>query len=409
MSRLYLWIALLPVLWAHSGHAAGSADTWRSPTTLDVVLVTFDDETTASGTYDYYLHDRPYGTNPNRSEDPSDRYLLRDFERLFVGGYDEMGNYDAGTVFVGDTVTVATDHTLPEVFGSVRAYYNSVSNGAFVLNVRMINPVDEHGYPRWIELRNTKSHYAETRRAGANRDNFWNDAYNTAMDSISCWSPSVPDPSDVDCGDSEVSDYAITDIPGPTYTLDQRRRHKVVYLYSGAVFTRENFIGLLHPQADTHTATTPGAADDVGYRYVMGEREGWGNASRGIDEFAGIFTHAHEIGHLLGFYHGAGQWTTDPDPNPYRSGMYTDDLGANLMDWGLMQGRGSGPEAIDNGYHGVYSSCPNPLNPFYRWDLGWLNPTEITENVEGYVIEPGTVHLITRGSVEYLLERRAHD
>lgn len=112
MSRLYLWIALLPVLWAHSGHAAGSADTWRSPTTLDVVLVTFDNETTQSGTYNYYLHDRPYGTNPNRGEDSSDRYLLRDFERLFVGGYNEMGNYDAGTVFVGDTVTVATGHSL---------------------------------------------------------------------------------------------------------------------------------------------------------------------------------------------------------------------------------------------------------------------------------------------------------
>ena len=42
-------------------------------------------------------------------------FLLRDFERLFNGGYDEHGNYDAGTVFVGDTATVANGDPLPEV------------------------------------------------------------------------------------------------------------------------------------------------------------------------------------------------------------------------------------------------------------------------------------------------------
>ena len=425
MSRLYLWIALLPVLWAHSGHAAGSADTWRSPTTLDVVLVTFYDETTPSGTYDYYLHDRPYGTNPNRSEDPSDRYLLRDFERLFVGGYNEMGNYDEGTVFVGDTVTVATDHTLPEVFGSVRAYYDSVSNGDFILNVRMINPADDQGYPRWVELPNTKAHYAEMASTFFSRQTFGNELYNTTMDSVRCWNPTVPDPFGVDCGDSEVSTYAITDIPGgPTDTLDRRRRHKVVYLYSGAVFTdfrtRPNFISLLHPQTDRRTVTSPGAVGDVGYSYVMGEREGWGNADRDIDEFAGIFTHAHEIGHLLGLRHPGGQ---REDPNPYTpaaNDRIRNNNTANLMDWGLMQGSGAGPRQTDSSntdrlYHRAYRSCPNPINPFYRMDLGWLIPTDITESRDNYVIEPGTVHRITRltnpggDEVEYLLERRTHD
>ena len=42
-------------------------------------------------------------------------FLLRDFERLFNGGYDEHVNYDAGTVFVGDTATVANGDPLPEV------------------------------------------------------------------------------------------------------------------------------------------------------------------------------------------------------------------------------------------------------------------------------------------------------
>ncbi len=43
---------------------------------------------------------------------------------------------------------------------TVRAYFDSVSNGRFVLNVRMINPVDSGGYPRWIELPGTKAEYA---------------------------------------------------------------------------------------------------------------------------------------------------------------------------------------------------------------------------------------------------------
>ena len=156
MNRLWLGSALLPVLWVYSVHAAGSPDTWVSPCTLDVVLVTFEDETaaTAGDKCTYCNHDRPYGTNPGEAADSS--YTLRDFERLFVGGYDEHGNYDAGTVFVGDTVTVASGHVLPEVFGSVRAYYDSVSNGLFELHVRVINPADDQGYPRWIELPETK-------------------------------------------------------------------------------------------------------------------------------------------------------------------------------------------------------------------------------------------------------------
>ena len=126
MSRLYLWIALLPVLWTHSVHAVGSVNTWSSPTTLDVVLVTFDDETTANPMTpmscgndrhpricDYHEHDRPYGDNPGESS--ADAYTRSDFERLFNGGYDEHGNYDAGTVFVGDTATVANGDPLPEV------------------------------------------------------------------------------------------------------------------------------------------------------------------------------------------------------------------------------------------------------------------------------------------------------
>ena len=407
MSRHFLWIALLPAL-CHSVQAAGSRDTWRSPTTLDVVLVTFQDATTGTGVY--HLHDRPYGTNPGESADSS--YTLRDFERLFSGGYGVLPD------FVGTNQTVGSGHVLPEVFGSVRAYFDSVSNGMFQLNVRMINPADSEGYPRWIELPHPKAEYAVieindgTMRpdGGLWGDLFWDDAYETAMDSVACWNRDVPDPTDVDCGDSEESEYAITRI-GPDATVTQRVQHKVAYLYSGATFKGRSPAGLLHPNADEHTEASPTDPDDVGYRYVMGEREGsHRNENRTIDEFAPIFTHAHEIGHLLGLYHGGGQET---GPNPYMPGeTYTNNGAANLLDWGLMQGDGAGPLVPieqNRNYHSVYRSCPNPINPFYRRDLGWLTPTSITGNQDNYVIQPGTVHLIDRGSHQYLLERRSHD
>lgn len=154
MTRLLRLSALLSAVLAPSVHAAGSPDTWVSPCTLDVVLVTFQDATTqAPGeTYDYENHDRPYGTNPDESA--NDRYRRRDFERLFSGGYEGLPD------FVGTNQTVANGHRLPEVFGSVRAYYESVSNGLFDLHVRLINPDDGSGYPRWVELPQTKGHRA---------------------------------------------------------------------------------------------------------------------------------------------------------------------------------------------------------------------------------------------------------
>ena len=404
MSRPFLFIALLPFLWAHSVLATGSPDTWDRSMTLDVVLVTFQDATTGTGVY--HLHDRPYGTNPGESADSS--YTLRDFERLFSGGYGTLPD------FVGTNQTVGGGHVLPEVFGSVRAYFDSVSNGMFQLNVRMINPVDSQGYPRWIELPRPKAEYAvieinePSRRPDGRRwrDLFWDDAYETAMDSVRCWNPSSNVPG-ANCGVSAISTYAITGI-GPGATVAQRVGHKVAYLYSGATFKGRSPAGLLHPNADLHTVTHPSSPAEVGYRYVMGEREGGHRdvSPRPIDEFAPIYTHAHEIGHLLGLYHGGGGVSV---PNPYMPGSTSTTRGGNMLHWVVMQGDGAGPLRLSDGYHTVYRSCPPPINPFYQWDLGWITPTPITGSQDNYEIEPGTVHLITRGDIEYLLERRAHD
>lgn len=163
---------------------------------------------------------------------------------------------------------------------------------------------------------------------------FWNEAYDAAWNAVQCWSPDLPDPAGVTCSASDLPGYAITDIPNPSYSLDRRIRHKVAYVYSGPVFTRSNFVGLLHPQADRITDEALTDSTDVGYRYVMGERQGWGNYDRDLDEFAGIFTHAHEVGHLLGFRHGAGRWDgTNPHP-PRGPQPNTNANGANILEWG---------------------------------------------------------------------------
>ena len=403
-----LAILLIQTFCASVVGARGSAITGRAslmpnttfPCTLDVVLVTFQNATTGARGLDYHLHDRPHGSNDDGMyPDPDSSYTLRDFERLFNGGYGSLEELP----FVGDTVTVANGHTLPEVFGSVRAYYDSVSNGAFQLHVRMINPAD-NGFPRWVELPQTKAHYDGIDLTGGNHQ-FWQDAYAAAWDSVRCWNPNIVPPSSLTCGAS-ITGYAIDDLPNNSYNTARRLRRKVVYLYSGTTY--DNY-ALLHPHADVVTRTNrTGMPTLVGYRYVMGERQGWGlHNDYDIDRFAGIGMHAHEIGHLLGLHHGDGLWTT-PDNRYVRDVQeYTNDDGANMMGWTLMQGGGEqGPILRDDGYYVGYRSCPNPINPFYLMDLGWINPPTISGSQDNYAIAAGTTHRIDRGEVSYLLNRR---
>ncbi|MCE2449736.1 MAG: hypothetical protein J4F35_15560 [Candidatus Latescibacteria bacterium] len=113
--------------------------------TLDVVLVTFldaDDSSTDPAhqdSYDYEDFDRPWGevgqgTN-RRLTDAS--YRRRDFLRMLAGGYDVGGHPEPFvTPEHGPNITVANNHQLPEVFGSVRAYFDFVFNGAFHLRAQ---------------------------------------------------------------------------------------------------------------------------------------------------------------------------------------------------------------------------------------------------------------------------------
>ena len=163
-----------------------------SPCRLDVVLVTFQDATSrqAGWRHNYHLHDLPHGYMRRVSDGAlipgSTSYKLEDFERLF--------GTDGAAAFTGTGQRVA-DNTeeLPKVFGSVRAYFEAVSGGRFSLQVRIINPQDARGYPRWVQLPETKGYYADlpTRdpvTVDLNTD-YWDDAYDAAQDSIALWYP----------------------------------------------------------------------------------------------------------------------------------------------------------------------------------------------------------------------------
>ena len=106
MNRLFLSTILL-ALGARALSAQGWPQTWDTPCTLDVVLVTFRDTTAArpNVSYDYHDYDLPYGYT-TQGVPGNSSYRLRDFQRLLTGGYDEDGNHDEGTVFMGDTVTL---------------------------------------------------------------------------------------------------------------------------------------------------------------------------------------------------------------------------------------------------------------------------------------------------------------
>ena len=77
-----------------------------------------------------------------------------------------------------------------------------------------------------------------------------------------------------------------------------------------------------------------------------------------------------------------------------------------------MQGGREGPEQADTtrGLSRAYSSCPVPINPSYRMDLGWLDPTEITASQNDYPLALGSVYMIDTGTRIFPTDPRiAHD
>ena len=416
--------AALVLLWAGTLHAQATAGrtAWTSPCTLDVVLVTFRDTTGQHRTdaYDYGSSDLPHGYTINADGalvPGTSSYTMDDFERLLSGGYDYSINEEeeplklipewTGTPTVADNNDGASE-TLPEVFGSLWHYFHVVSGGDFELHVRILNP-ERGGYPVWVQLPETKGHYAHRFR---NMFVFWNHAYMAMRDSVRVWG----------------LDSTVYDPPHTGYSRARRLRHKVLYLYSGAEFHEpgDNPRSLIHPRADQGTFA-PGV---IGYRYVAGERQGSGGRHRDADRFGAIGIHAHEIGHLLGFVHPSrpinqrreGRW---PGQNPYTGETVT--CGGNasfrqgrLSGWGCMQdgdggpvseGRGLDPDRpaaqVDSTFKYVHRSCPNPFNPLYLRDLNWGSWETISASEENKVIRPGQYYFIEGADdSEYVLEFR---
>ncbi len=132
---------LLALLWGGFGAVPPAAaqftpalqDVIVSPCKLDVVLVTFQDATSkqTGWSYDYQDYDLPHGYSVVNGKlvPGDDSYKLDDFKRLF-GTYDAAAFVDTG-VRVGGTGD--NGEVLPELFGSVRAYFEAVSGGRFDL------------------------------------------------------------------------------------------------------------------------------------------------------------------------------------------------------------------------------------------------------------------------------------
>ena len=365
-----------------------------SPCILDVVLVTFQDATSrqTGWSFDYHNYDLPHDyTIVDGELVPGDKsYKLEDFKRLF--GTDDAAAF-LGT---GQTVGGEQEHAeeLPELFGSVRAYFETVSGGRFDLQVRIINPEDAHGYPQWVQLPETKGFYAEIDRADANATQYWDDAHAAVMEAIEDWYPGS-------------TDY---DLPDASADIATRRSHKVLYLHSGAEFLDPTYQSMLHPRVDRVTRVTdpgsvgavpsPQVAADIGFRYVAAERRG----SRADHEdkdlrdwFSGIGLHVHEIGHLLGLPgHLGGLWS---GRNEYtgqeRIGGSVSFGNANLLGWCPMTSGGAqGPPTWQRGAQGTawvqeYRSWPAPYSAIYRQDLGWNTRIEITSATEDQRINPG--------------------
>ncbi len=158
--------------------------------------------------------------------------------------------------------------------------------------MRIINPPDANGYPRWVQLPQTKDYYTEIRDGDDSETQYWDDAHTAAMAAIEGWYP-------------ESTEY---DLPDATADVATRRSHKVLYLHSGAEFSDDDTEdSMLHPRVDVRTTVTlppnPQNRLQIGFRYVAAERRGARASEPDKDSwnrFTGIGIHVHEIGHLLG-------------------------------------------------------------------------------------------------------------
>ena len=238
-----------------------------------------------------------------------------------------------------------------QAFGSIAQYFTEMSQGNFTFTSGsdggLLNN-EIDGVLQWVRMPRTKQYY--TTQAHAVSDFF---AHADAAAS------SPP--------------YNLDVTPSPT--------RKIAYIYAGNI----NITG---PSANVTGGLIPRVDRVGGNRYVMSERTDTYTGSyfnRGETPnatFSHIGVHCHELGHLLNLNHPGG---------------------LEAMDWCLMQvGSNNGPRI---------ASRPWQINPFYREDLGWLEPTAISssmdrQNIEGGVSRAYSVDVHTNNDYEYILEHK---
>ncbi len=190
------------------------------------------------------------------------------------------------------------------VYGSMRDYFRQMSDGEFDLTGYVLNnDSDGDGKPDWLSLSKTKNYYHNS-----SRSLFKSDAKSLATS-------------------------AGLDISTNSST-------KLCIIYAGHMYRK---LGGLNPSAG-------------GATYVMSEKfapYSPYDAERADATFAGIGTHCHEFGHLLGW----------PD-------TYTREIQNNTK-WTLMAA----------GNYNNRMHAPAPVCPEFRIEKGWVTPVNITSDI----------------------------
>ncbi|MDW7681768.1 MAG: hypothetical protein SCK70_14495, partial [bacterium] len=203
-----------------------------------------------------------------------------------------------------------------DVFGSLRDYYDTMSNGDLTITGQILNdPLPGGDTPDWIRLSHDKIWY---------RNNSYWYLYNEAVDSA-------------DARGYDVSTGSTT---------------KLVIIYAGNFY-----LSNLNPR-------------NLGSSYIMYERwkgrgaDNYDDGPNGDNDttspFGHIGVHAHEFGHFF--------WGFDLYNSPN-----------TIVDWSLMGDACDLGGTVQGGFN-TRGSCPGPINPELRRRKGWITVHDLTSD-----------------------------
>lgn len=233
-------------------------------------------------------------------------------------GEDDTNNYPSNTVFTPD----------PELFGSMRQYFNQQSLEALDICGEVINTPDSSvsglTVPKWVYLDGIK----------ASLDTIYSKASIRHL-VMKEFMKQIPN------GKTILEEYInITITAYDTTFFEKSDDRKLAFVYAGEAINGH----ALHPNASLD-----------GPYYTTNETK-----NGKFDHFG---THAHEFAHTIGFFDeyqgnfGGG------------SGQGTSTHRFDLMASGLFNGPGS--------YASLIKSCPSGINPYYRIKYGWVEADTI--------------------------------